>query len=158
MYILDPQVCWSILKLLWTVHPLDFHLSCCVSFLLLQLVLPLEAAAMLNNCCWVFLANTLRIWLFPVSELCISYKKKKDKSRVWAFPGSWQWQFLENEHLRSFKLVLPPPAAAHFHRYCDCEAVMVLGLPWGWGDEQIKKLQTSLLSARFRPFYKINIS
>ena len=79
-------------------------------------------------------------------------KKKKDKSCVWAFPGSWQWQFLENEHLRSFKLVLAPPVAAHFHRYCACEAVMVLGLPWGWGDEQIKKLQTSLLSARFRPF------
>ena len=53
---------------------------------------------------------------------------------------------MENEHLRSFKLVLPSPVAAHFHRYCDCEGVMILGLPWGWGDEQIKKLQKPLPS------------
>lgn len=40
VYSRSPGICWSVLKLLWTVHPLDFHLSCWVSFLLLQLVLP----------------------------------------------------------------------------------------------------------------------
>ena len=39
----------------------------------------------------------------------------------------------ENEHLGSFKVVLPPPMAASFHRYYDCEAVMVFKATMGLG-------------------------
>lgn len=136
-------ICWRISEPLWAAHLLDFIQVFVLIFLfrfscLLQLVLAPQAAVMLKNCCWVFLASTLGKGLFPVSELCI--RSNKDKPQVCVFPESqqtviilWEWA------LGEFQICSASTVADTLHKYCCCEADRFLRPPWAWGNSQCYK-------------------
>lgn len=74
---------------------------------LFQLVSPLQAAVMLNNCRWVFLASTLDTGL---SQWACSTSGQIEVSPGYKlFQGVYgyvrEWQFSENEHLGTFNPV-----------------------------------------------------